>query len=117
MLFRDENPILGPLTVIDWTPKVITVAVYYASPTDSIILCGGSSNQDVILPSSGIPVGKMFTIKVTGAGVPVNVTVSNGAAIDLWSGNQLQLLNANTTVQKGSVAQLVWDGSQYWQVN
>ena len=118
MLFRDENPILGPGTVIDWKNKaLVTQAVYYASNDDTVILCNyASGNQDIILPSAYIPVGKIFVIKLAGAGSPVNVTVDNGAAIDLWSGGQYQLGTVPSTTASGSHVALQWDGHQYWVV-
>jgi len=118
MLFRDENPILGPLTVIDWAHKsLITQAVYHADATDTVLLCNyATGNQDIILPSKNVPVGKVFVIKLAGAGSPVNVTVDNGANIDALSDGQLQLLTVPSTTANGSHSALQWDGTQYWIV-
>ena len=94
-----------------------TGASYNALASDGLILAAyASGNQGIVLPVTGIAVGKIYVVKVASAGVPVNVTAVGGAAIDLWSGGQVQLWNPPTTTQNGSSVMVQWDGTQYWVI-
>ena len=78
-----------------------TVQIYYALTTDCVILCDYSgSDQQIILPTTGISAGKIYVVKNDGNPNPVDIenTVDGNAG-------PYQLYPAG----KSSVI-LVWDG-------
>ncbi len=91
----------------------LSAASYNALVTDNLIITTGDANQAIVLPVTGMPVGKSITVKVGGAGVPVNVTAEGSTAIDAWSGGQYQLWNAPSTIASGSSATFAFDGVGY----
>jgi hypothetical protein len=98
--------------------SVITVTgpSYNVLATDDIILAQGAANQDIMLPVSGISVGKSYTVKLAGSGAPINVTAVGGVQIDSWANGLVQLRNLPTTTQNGGSVTVAWDGTQYWTI-
>jgi hypothetical protein len=93
-----------------------SAASYAVLPTDDLILANGATNQDIILPVSGIAVGKKYRIKASNpsGGAPVNVQTADGVTnIDDW-GAQYQIWNAPSATQSGGFVEVEWDGTQYW---
>jgi len=84
------------------------VQIYHALPTDCVILCNYSgSDQQIILPTSGIAAGKLYIVKNDGTPNPVdieNTVDGNAGPYQLWPAGKSSVI-------------LVWDGvSSYWIV-
>ena len=86
-------------------PLAIDAANIANPPVDSTLLATGTTT--LTLPTSGIPVGKLYRIKNIGTGV-ITVVVANGGNIDGSSSITLTEQFAHVTCQ--------WSGSRWWVV-
>ena len=101
---------------------------YNALPTDDVILANGITNQVIVLPTIGIPVGKKYTIKMVASETVmnnINVYAGNGttqgptANIDAWpttGASNFQIWIGTSATTAGGGGTLIWDGTQYWSL-
>jgi len=82
-----------------------TGATYTALGSDNVILMNIASST-VTLPTTGLAVGKEYTIKKTNSGAGT-ITVTSAGNIDGLASN------TSITAQYQSLT-VVWDGSTYW---
>ena len=95
---------------------VKTVSANYAAvAADETILYSGvmDGSQGITLPTTGIGIGKAYTVKVistdTTAGA-LNINTSNSVE---WAGNP-QLYAIPTGIATGGAVTLIWDGTNWW---
>jgi hypothetical protein len=107
---------LKHIATTDYSPvKTVTptTASYTVKATDEVILANGTTNQDIVLPVTGIPVGKIYRVKqIFAAAAPINVQTSDGSTLIDGTAGQYQMYGGQYT----SVS-FLWDGTQYWSLD
>ena len=86
-------------------------ANYDASASDDLVLFSGAGDTHVNLPTAGLAVGQVITIKNVGSGTPINIFTSNAGEMN---GNP-QLYSVPGGATTGGYVSLVWDGSVWWK--
>jgi hypothetical protein len=95
------------MTVSAQNSIVAKTANYTLTMSDNTVLCNGGASITMTLPTTGIPVGQVFTIKNISSPVH-NCVVASSANIDGVSGATVNTQYFATTFQ--------WDGTAWWTI-